>query len=92
MQKTAMMSTMCNVTEHSFDRTRIDPEALIPYPILVSSYILLNQPKEAQKYASEILRVDPTYSLSYVINTVPYKDHSEAVAWVESLRKAGLPD
>ena len=74
------------------EAVRLDPEALIPYPILVSSYILLNQPKEAQKYVSEILRVDPTYSLSYVINTLPFKDHSETEALIDSLRKAGLPE
>ena len=74
------------------EAVRLDPEALIPYPILVSSYILLNQPKEAQKYASEILRVDPTYSLSYVKNTLPFKDHSETEALIDSLRKAGLPE
>jgi len=74
------------------EAVKLDPDALNPYPTLVSSYILLNQPKEAQKYASELLRVDPTYSLSYFINTLPYKDQSMAEAVIDSLRKAGLPE
>jgi adenylate cyclase len=74
------------------EAVRLDPDAITPYPTLVSSYILLNQPKEAQKYVSEVLRIDPAYSLSYFINTLPFKDQSETGALIDSLRKAGLPE
>jgi adenylate cyclase len=74
------------------EAVRLDSDAITPYPILVASYIFLNQPKEAQKYASEVLRVDPTYSLSYFKSTLPFKDQSETEAIIDALRKAGLPE
>ncbi|MDC3237354.1 tetratricopeptide repeat protein [bacterium] len=69
-----------------------NPDQLTPCLTLAASFFLLNRTDEAAKAAKEALRIDPTFSLDYFGNTLPYKNPEDGNIFIEALRKAGLPD
>jgi adenylate cyclase len=70
----------------------LDPSTLPSYFTMVCALGCLNRDKEARKYAREILRLDPNFSLNYHKNTIPFQDPSKTEILINALRKAGLPD
>jgi adenylate cyclase len=48
--------------------------------------------KEAQAEASEVLRLNPKFSLDHFAKVLGYKDRKETEKIITALRKAGLPD
>ena len=70
----------------------LNPNAIGSYFPLVSSCMLLNRIEEAHMYANEILRIAPKFSLNYYRPLVPFKDQALTEAYIEILRKAGLPE
>jgi len=71
---------------------RGNPDQLEPYLLLAVSYTLLNRPKDAQKAAEEVLRMNPNFSIEYFEKTMPYKNQDAWDEAINALRKAGLPD
>ena len=68
------------------------PDLLSQYLTLAASYSSLNRIDEANKAVDEILRLNPNFSLEYYSAMLPYKNKDTTETFVESLRKAGLPD
>lgn len=58
--------------------------------LLTSSYALSGQVEEARKYAAEILRVHPDFSLENWARVPPDKDEEKLKLFLEGLRIAGL--
>jgi adenylate cyclase len=58
---------------------------------LAATYSLMGQEKEAQAQAKEVLKINPKFSLDYLMRTLPYKDQSLVEEYYYNpLRKAGL--
>jgi adenylate cyclase len=69
-----------------------NPDQQSPYMTLAASYSSLNRTEEARKAVEEILRINPTFSLEYYANTLPFKNHEKLDKYINALRKAGLPE
>jgi len=67
-----------------------NPDDLIAHIILATSYVMGGQEDEARAEATEVLRIDPKFSLEYFAKTLPYKNQADIKLFVESMRKAGL--
>ena len=78
--------TACEHMIHS------NSDSLLPYITLASCYSLLNQMDQARQNVTEILRIDPQYSVGHFALTMQYKDKEEFELYLNALRKAGLPD
>jgi adenylate cyclase len=68
------------------------PNALPVLLGMISCYINLDRPVEAQKTASEVMKTKSDFSLEWYSLTMPYKNQSDLDRDIESLRRAGLPD
>ena len=47
---------------------------------------------KARQDVTEILRIDPQYSIGQFALTMPFKNKEELELYLEALRKAGLPE
>ena len=63
---------------------------IFPHLGLAVTYIQMGREKEARAEASEVLRLNPKFSLEAFAKTASYKDQSVRDNFVDSLRKAGL--
>jgi len=70
----------------------MNPNSLPSYITLASCHSLLNQMDQARQYVTEILRIEPEYSVGQFALTMPFKDKEELELYLEALRKAGLPE
>jgi len=70
----------------------MNPNSLSPYITLASCHSLLNQMDKARQDVTEILRIDPQYSIGQFALTMPFKNKEELELYLEALRKAGLPE
>ena len=71
---------------------RGNPEQLTPYLTLASSYSSLNRDEEACMVVEDALRIDPNFSLEHYAKMLPYKNQESFDNYINSLRKAGLPE
>jgi len=71
---------------------RLNPNGLPPYLTIASCYGFMNQIEKAQQAVAETLRLDPHYCLDQFALTQPYKEKERLNAYLDSLRKAGLPE
>ena len=66
------------------------------YPLLYAhlglsaAYMELSRNEEAKVHATEILRINPKFSLESYAKTQPYKNKDDLDRYVAALRKAGL--
>ena len=67
-----------------------NPDHLFAHLRLAATYILVNREQEAKSEASEVLRIDPEFSIKTFLRTVPYKNQSDLELLQSSLRKTGL--
>jgi len=67
------------------------PDALPNHTSLASIYALLNRQEEASATAKKVLDINPNYSVESA-NAYPYKNQADLKLFIDSLRKAGLPD
>ena len=68
------------------------PDHLAPHVGLASTLGELGRAEDAKKSVSEILRLDPEFSIKTYMEGVSYKDPAESVRFEDGLRKAGLPE
>jgi adenylate cyclase len=67
-----------------------EPNDLVAYLCLASSYGLAGREGEALAAAKEVLRINPTFSLERLAQTTPHKDPVVRERFIDALRKAGL--
>jgi adenylate cyclase len=72
--------------------TKLQPKLIWPYIHLAYSYSMHGNQEKSEFYASEVLRLDPDYSLKGYHKRLPYRNKTKVDQFVEVLRKAGLPD
>jgi len=70
----------------------IDPNPISQYLTLATCYILLKKTDKAKKMAGRVLELDPNFSVKYYTSILPYQNQQMLEVFVDSLRKAGLPD
>jgi tetratricopeptide (TPR) repeat protein len=66
--------------------------ALYPRLFLAASYVRLGQQDDAKWEIEQIQILNPDTTLTHLANTFPVKDENEMNAFLEDLRKAGLPE
>ena len=68
----------------------IEPNDLFSQLGLAAAYAVLGREKEAKSTGSEILNIDPTFSIKRFIKVVPLKNSAELNRFADALRIAGL--
>ncbi len=68
------------------------PDNLFAHIGLTSVYSLSGREKEAGAAASEVIKINPKFSVERIAKTWPGKDQSIKNRFIDSLRKAGLPE
>lgn len=66
------------------------PDNIFAHIGLTASYSLIGREEEAQDAASEVLRINPKFSVERFAKIVKSKDQSIKERYIDSLRKAGL--
>jgi adenylate cyclase len=69
---------------------QLAPENIIPHIGLMVTYSMMGREKDARAEATEVLRINPKFSLDLHAKTLVYRDQSETDRVVNALRKAGL--
>jgi adenylate cyclase len=59
---------------------------------LAATYALMGREQEARTEATEVLRINPKFSVAYVAKILPFKRQSDKDQLIDGLRKAGLPE
>ena len=76
-----------------FDETiKLSPDYLAPYVGLASTLGELDRQEEAETPVSEILKLDPNFSIKAYMVGLSYRDPAESTRFEDGLRKAGLPE
>jgi len=70
----------------------LTPDDLYPHSALVATYSLSGRDKEARAEVSEVLRIQPKFSLKRLAKQVAYKNQADIDRLINALRKAGLPE
>jgi adenylate cyclase len=70
----------------------ISPDYLAAYFGMAACYSLLEQKEKARETVSEILRIDPNYSIEIMAKTIPFKQKIDLDNLLEAMRQAGLPE
>ena len=68
-----------------------EPNYLFAHTCLASSYALMGRDEEAHAEAAEVLRINPNFSVDYLVGRAPYKYEVDKKRLRDSLLKAGLP-
>jgi adenylate cyclase len=68
------------------------PNWFWPHAALASAYSMLGRDEESHVEASEVLRINPRFSLEWVARISSIKDRSRLDKVINEMRKAGLPD
>ena len=68
------------------------PDYLSSYVVMAACYSSLEQYEKAHETVSEILRIDPNYSIEYLAISTPFKRKTDLENLLEAIRKAGLPE
>ena len=68
------------------------PNAILVLLGMTSCYLNLGLQRKAEQTVAKIMKTTPDFSIQWYATTMPYKNQSDLDAFIESLRKAGLPD
>jgi TolB-like protein len=68
------------------------PDSLYGHVGLAATYSLAGRDEEARAEASEVLRIQPKFSLERLAKRVTYKNKADIDRAIDALRKAGLPE
>ena len=69
-----------------------EPDNLGAHLCLVFTYSEAGRDEDARASASEILRIEPNFSVEYFSDSYPHKNIAVKERFMTALRKAGLPD
>ncbi len=67
-----------------------DPDHLVSRIIMAAVYGSCGREKEARKEATEVLRINPKFTVESFMKVIPYKNPSDRDRVAQGLRKAGL--
>jgi adenylate cyclase len=68
-----------------------DPDHLSSRVIMAAVYGSCGREKEARKEATEVLRINPKFTVESFTRNLPYKNPSDRDRTIQGLRQAGLP-
>ncbi len=71
---------------------RLSPRDLDARLILCSDYNIADRREQAQRLASDIVNIDPAFSIAKYLEYQPYKDKETLRRLAENLREAGLAE
>jgi len=66
------------------------PDLLLAYIGLAASFSASNRAEDARAAASQIVRIDPKFSIEVFARSLTYKNENHKEFWNDNLRKAGL--
>jgi adenylate cyclase len=66
------------------------PENVLAHVALTGTYGLMGREREARAEATEVLRINPKFSVDYYIKIAAFKDQARKDEFIDALRKAGL--
>mgnify|MGYP001816789333 CR=1 FL=1 len=69
-----------------------NPKDLTALIRLVAAYSLLGKSEDAKAAASEVLKLNPKFSIATIAKRWPYKNKADRDFEMDALRKAGLPE
>jgi adenylate cyclase len=69
---------------------QLAPNSIFPHISLAVAYSLMGREKEARAEASEVLRINPRFSVDEYAKSLGFKDQQKIDGIVNALRKAGL--
>ena len=69
---------------------RRSPDFLPARDLLAVVYIEMGQEKQAKAEAAEVIRIDPTHSVSWLQSVLPYKKQADLERFISGQRKAGF--
>ena len=69
---------------------QIAPDNIRAHTGLAATFSMMGREMEARAEASEVLRMNPKFSVDYYAKSIQYKDQSETDKVINALRKAGL--
>jgi len=75
-----------------FDRCKAESCLRIGHLGLAMSYVWLGQEEKARNHASEVLKIDPKFSLERYAKRFTWRNQADIDRVIDALRKAGLPD
>ncbi|MBM2828900.1 MAG: hypothetical protein HW408_1432 [Actinobacteria bacterium] len=67
------------------------PDHLVSRVIMAAVYGSCGKENEARKEATEVLRINPKFTVESFMRNIPYKNPSDRDRTAQGLRKAGLP-
>jgi len=67
-----------------------NPHYLECHVSMACTYSLMGREDDAEAAASEVLKIDPGFSVQDYAKTLPYKERNDLNCVVEALRRAGL--
>jgi adenylate cyclase len=70
----------------------VEPNNLLAHLLLAASYSASGNTEKANMEVSEILRINPKFSLRYWAEVLPYKNKADTNQLISVLRQAGLPE
>jgi len=69
---------------------QLEPDYIYPHLTLAATFAEMEKMEEARAEVSEVLRINPKYTVRLVPRSFPWKDQVEIDQLIDSLRKAGL--
>jgi tetratricopeptide (TPR) repeat protein len=69
-----------------------NPDDIFLHMGIAATYVKLGRYEEARVEAKEVLRIHPKFSLSHFVKSLQHLEQSMVDDYIESLRKAGLPE
>jgi len=67
-----------------------EPNHVLAHLTLGATFVEIEKMEEARAEITEVLRIDPKYTVKLVPRSFPWKDQAEIDRLIDSLRKAGL--
>jgi len=68
------------------------PNDMLAHIPLTVAYSMCGREEEARTTATEILRIDPKFSVEHFAKILKFKNQADKERYIGALRKAGLPD
>ena len=65
---------------------------LLAQHYLTVTYAMQGNMSKARFHAAELLKINPNYSLEFARRTAPFKNPKHLDAFLDAMRKAGIPD